>query len=289
MPELPEVETVVNDLRPYLVGRRITKAIVLLPKMVQGSSKRFIAAVKSKNILGLSRRAKILLFRLSRGWTLVMHLKMTGQLVLQFPDGSLRSGGHMIPGGTEKLPNRFSHIIFHFDNGSVLYFNDLRQFGYVRLIPDQEMAEFILKKKIGPEPSDAAFSPDSFFSSLKRRSRSSIKSILLDQSVVAGLGNIYVDEVLFCAKVKPTRLAGGLTQKEKLLIFQSIPKVIQQAIAARGTTRRYDDSGASVSGGMNKHLKVYGRENQPCRRCGTVIRRVKQGGRSSHFCPVCQR
>jgi formamidopyrimidine-DNA glycosylase len=290
MPELPEVETVVRDLRPLLKSQRIVSVDVRLDKMLAMPRRSFVTAVTGQSVVGVRRRAKIVLIELNNHATILIHLKMSGQLVFVSAKGQAQYGGHSIAGGTDHLPNKYSHVIFRFHDGSHLYFNDQRQFGYLLALPTQELTSFFASKKLGPEPFDRKFTLEYFLDRLKRHARAPIKSILLDQSIVAGLGNIYVDEVLFAAGVRPTRLVKTLNLKETEAIYRAIPMLLKLAISQRGTTFRSYRGGDGRPGGMLRHLKVYGREGERCRCCrrATVIR-IRQGSRSSHYCPICQK
>ncbi len=290
MPELPEVETVKNDLKPLLRDKKIKKIRIRLSKLVQMPDKLFCHLTENQVITNVRRRAKMLLIDLKNGQTVVIHLKMTGQLVFVSAKGKTQTGGHYILGGTEHLPNKYTHVIFELSKGSFLYFNDLRQFGYLLIKSTKELSDFFELKKLGPEPFDKSFTFQYFFDSLKRKKRSPIKLALLDQSILVGLGNIYVDESMFWSGIKPTRKVGSLNKEELKRLFQVIPKVLKKAIQKRGTTMRNYRDGLGREGGMLKYLKVYGREGKLCQRCKKAkIKRIRQGSRSTHYCPNCQK
>ncbi len=289
MPELPEVETVRKDLNRLLSGKQIATVRIRLNKIVKTPSAKFQRLLAGQSIVSVRRRAKLLLIRLLNNYTLIIHLKMSGQLVFVTRLGRTQTGGHPIAGGTESLPNKYTHVIIGFIDGSYLYYNDLRQFGYWLLWPSEKIQCFFANKKLGLEPLVKSFVYEKFRSAIKRKRKSAIKPALLDQSVVAGLGNIYADEVLFMSKIRPTRRVNQLTEEETKRIFFSINKVLNKAIEKRGTTMRNYRDGRGRPGGMLKHLKVYGREGEACRRCGEKISRIRQAGRSSHYCPKCQR
>ncbi len=285
MPELPEVETVRRTLRPVLLGRRFEKVEVRLPKLIRGSPLE-IVKLNHDRICGLERRAKILIIRLESGRSLLIHLKMTGQLIHVQRDGKLLTGGHPIPGGEVGLPNRTTQAIFHLDDGSALFFNDVRKFAYLRLHHHRELqALFTL---LGPEPLLPSFTFAVFRSAVARRLKSQTKDVLLDQSVIAGLGNIYADEVNFAARIHPRRLVRSLSEEELRAIYGAIKRILRFAVQKRGTTFRHFRDGRGAQGGMRAYLKVYGRSGQPCVRCKTLIVREKLGSRSAHYCPRCQ-
>ncbi|MFA6197798.1 MAG: bifunctional DNA-formamidopyrimidine glycosylase/DNA-(apurinic or apyrimidinic site) lyase [Patescibacteria group bacterium] len=290
MPELPEVETVVRDLRPLLKKQRIASVDVRLQKIVAMPVRLFVKSLVGRAITNVRRRAKIIMIELDNQTTLLVHLKMSGQLVFVSSRGTKQYGGHPIVGGIDALPNKYSHVILRFQNGGHLYFNDQRQFGYMLVLPEHELASFFQKKKLGLEPFDKKFTLPYFLAYAKRHIRALIKSVLLDQSNVVGLGNIYVDEVLFAAGIRPSRRVASLSLNKIESIYLAIPKILGQAIKQRGTTFRSYRGGTGQPGGMQKLLKVYGREGERCRKCRRgVITRIKQGSRSSHYCPVCQK
>ena len=289
MPELPEVETVKNDLRPLLLRKRIVDIEVRLPKIVKVPVAQFVRQIKRAHIRDVRRRAKILLIDLDNGATICIHLKMSGQLILASRRGLEGVGGHQIVGGTEHLPNKYTHVIFRLSGSRVLYFNDLRQFGYLTIMRTDELDAFFSEKKLGPEPFQRSFSIDYLPAQLQRKRKTMIKTALLDQAMVVGLGNIYTDEVLFAARIKPTRRVHSLRQAEKRAIYDRIKSILRTAIRLRGTTFRHFRDGRGQRGNMLEYLMVYGRSDQLCRRCkkGT-IQKIRLGSRSSSYCPVCQ-
>ncbi len=287
MPELPEVETVRRTLNRAIVGKRI-KAIDLRLVQLLRSPRSGLRRLIGSKITGLGRRAKMLLINFSSGQTLLIHLKMTGQLIYQPKHGSLKTGGHPIPDGERDLPNRYTHAIFIFKDGSRLFYNDLRKFGYFKCLPTERIKSLFTEMKLGPEPLDPKLTYEHFSTRLTRRSKSKIKDVLLDQTVIAGLGNIYADEVNYQAGLHPARLTGSLSQTEQKRLFQAIQRILRLAIIKRGTTYRSFRDGLGRTGNMLSYLKVYRRTGHPCRRCQTPIVRLKLGSRSAHYCPTCQ-
>lgn len=287
MPELPEVETVRRTLRPVLRGRKIKAFTILLPKLIAASPIKPVN-LKGDTIVDLGRRAKLILFNFESGRTLLVHLKMTGQLIYRPKQGRMRVGGHSIVGDIEHLPNKFTRAIFLFDDSSQLYFNDLRKFGYFKLIKTSALDKLFTDSRLGPEPLQRNFSFGSFSTALARRRASRIKDALLDQTVLAGLGNIYADEVLYSARIHPERRINTLSTDEVNSLYDSIKKILGLAVIKKGTTIRDFRDGHGVRGGMQKHLKVYGRAGHICSRCRSRIVRKKLGSRSAHFCPQCQ-
>lgn len=287
MPELPEVEVIRQELAPLLAGRRFTAVDARLKKMVLTPLGRFRRAVVGSRITAVRRRAKLLLLDLSSGWTVAVHLKMTGQLVWVPERGTLRGGGHPFHGALDGLPNRYSHIVFTVTGGQLI-FNDLRQFGFLKLVRTDALERWFAEQKIGPEPLER-FPFATFNERLQRRPRSRVKPTLLDQRFVAGLGNIYADEALFEARVRPTRLVRTLTVSERRALWQAIPAVLRRSLRHRGTTFRHFRRPDGQPGAMLRLLRVYGREGQPCRRCGTPIQKTRLAQRGTHACPNCQR
>ena len=293
MPELPEVETIRRQLFKEVVGKRIKSAEIKLPKMVYFDGRRSDVKNFSKNLNGArvtkaNRAAKILIITLSNDYTLLIHLKLTGQLIYRAKNGNLKRGGHPWPSAVVEVPNKWTHAIIHFTDGSKLYFNDLRQFGYLKLIETKKIGEQKELKKLGPEPLDKNFTPEKFSEMLKKRAKAKIKPLLLDQNFLSGVGNIYADESLFYAKILPTRPAGKLKPEEIKKLHQGIKTILQKSIAQGGTSSDTYVTLTGQKGGYEKYLKVYGREKEKCQRCGDIIKRIKLGARSAHFCPKCQ-
>jgi len=286
MPELPEVETIRRDLQNKLVGKKITEVEVRKPKIVKGSKPAFKKILAGNSFAKISRRGKLLILELKKGEKfLLVHLKMTGQLIYQ-ARGKITAGGHGWP-KVDKLPNKYSHIIFTFSDKAQLFFNDLRQFGYMRLAGDDELQKVL--EKFGIEPLTKDFTWANFRHALAGK-KTNIKAVLLNQKLIAGIGNIYADEICFRAEVRPSRAVSRLNEKELRQIFNSCNVVIKQAIKYRGTTfNDYVDADGN-KGNFISRLKVYQREGEKCQRCrqGT-IKKVKAAGRGTRYCPRCQK
>ena len=293
MPELPEVETVRQDLRIRLLNKKIKNVTVLNSKTVGSDPESFVKTLSGTFFIDILRRGKLLIFKLKKSDSyLLAHLKMTGQLIY-LSGNKISVGGHSLSSHSyEKavggeLPNKYTRVIINFVDGSHLFFNDLRKFGYMKLVSQAELEAFILKN-YGPEPLSAEFVLDDFIVKLKKRQRN-IKAVLLDQKIVAGLGNIYVDEVLFAAGVRPMRVASSLTKIEVTKIYKEIKKILAIAITYRGTTfSNYVDS-EGKRGNFSTRLKVYGRAKLKCLKCSTAIIKIKIAGRGTHYCPNCQK
>lgn len=285
MPELPEVETIRRDLQRVLRGKRITRVRVRKAKMVRGKARAFERRLAGQSVEAVKRRGKLLIFSLGdKKQYLLMHLKMTGQLIYAGGQETV-AGGHGYP-GIGKLPNRYSHVIFHFTDGSALYFNDMRQFGYTAVVGEDERRK--IDGGYGVEPLSRLFAPARLGEILRGR-KATLKSVLLNQTRIAGLGNIYADEACFLAGLRPTRCADRLGKEEVVRLHCGIQRVLQRAIKHRGTTFNDYVDARGRRGDFARLLKVYGRSGQRCLRCKKgVIERVKAGGRSASFCPNCQ-
>lgn len=274
MPELPEVETVRKTLQPKLVGLTITGIEIILPKVIRTPEpEEFKEKITGRKIVRVNRRGKYLLINLSGNFSLVVHLRMTGRLVYS----------------EKNLPlSKYTHIIFDLSDNHQLRFADMRQFGRLWLVPTEALGTLTGFRTLGIEPLDDLFTREFLKKELRRR-HAKIKPLLLDQTFIAGLGNIYTDEVLHRAKINPERLATTLTPREIARLYHAIKDVLQEGIENRGTTIRDFIDGDGQQGGYQGKLKVYSREGEPCPHCGYKIVRKKVGGRSSYFCPVCQK
>lgn len=274
MPELPEVETVRRSLLKKLVGRQIKRAAVYMAKIVSPLLvEEFEELASGKEILNIRRRGKYLLLDLSEQLTMIVHLRMTGKFL--YCDAQDEVMKH-------------THVIFDLDDGHQLRFVDQRQFGKVQLVPVEVLHQVSGLSTLGPEPLEEDFTLDWFKQSIAKKS-TKIKGLLLDQTFLAGLGNIYVDEALFRAKVHPERPANSLKAREVVRLHQAVREVLQEGIDYRGTSFKDYVDGEGKTGGFQHHLKAYGRENEPCEHCGTLMVRKKVAGRSSVYCPRCQK
>jgi formamidopyrimidine-DNA glycosylase len=308
MPELPEVETVVRELNRKLKGRTILAVAVRTPKIVAvgpktlsnvrvkslPTARKFAQVLTGQKFVSVKRRAKLLIFDLSGPLSVMAHLKMTGQFI--FEDKALRkkSGGkyrilNKLTAPLVELPAKYTHVIFDLSGGAKMYFNDLRQFGYLKVVRDDEVGQVPELQNYGPEPLDKKFTAKVFAERVRRRSRTTIKQALLDPTVVAGIGNIYSDEILYHARVLPTRLVGSLKPKEMTAVFSQIKPVLNTAIKYKGSSVGDFIRTDGKWGSMGKHHFVYGRKGQPCKVCGTMIKSVKLGGRTSCYCPKEQK
>lgn len=277
MPELPEVETIRNQLEKLIVDKKIEKIDVGLPKMVKLPLSKFRKAVAGSRIKSVKRRAKILILELNNGWSLLIHLKLSGRLIFRKKNEALKSEDA-----------KWNHLTYYFSDGSRLFHNDLRQFGYVKLVETDKLADFFRKEKLGPEPLDKDFTFGEFLAVLKRKPKAKIKQFLMDQQNIAGIGNIYSDEILFLAGIHPLRRVSQLKENEIKKIFKAMKEILTEATKLRGTSDDMYLDARGEEGEYVPRLKVYGREGEKCKKCGAIIKRLKIGGRSAHYCPKCQ-
>lgn len=274
MPELPEVETIKNTLAPLICGDTVIKAHILHTDVIKYPDvAAFAENIKGQTIASLGRRGKYLLFFFEQGGRLVVHLRMTGRMLFARPEQPLL---------------KHTHAVFDLASGAQLRFSDTRRFGCLWLLGPEEEDCYTGMSKLGPEPFGAGFDAAYLKRALGKR-KVNIKQGLLDQRMIAGLGNIYVDESLFTASIAPTRPAASLTDKEWKNLTAAIVCVLRESITHNGTTFSDYLDGRGQKGDNMSYLKVYKREGQPCFRCGNPIHRIKVAGRSSFFCSECQK
>ncbi|MBC6369307.1 bifunctional DNA-formamidopyrimidine glycosylase/DNA-(apurinic or apyrimidinic site) lyase [Lactobacillus kullabergensis] len=272
MPEMPEVETVRRTLLPLIKGKTIKEVTVWYPKIITGDAKEFAKQLTGKKIENIDRYAKYLLIRLSDNLTIVSHLRMEGKY-------------RLVKINTKK--DKHDHVQIVFKDNSALRYNDVRKFGRMQLIKTGTEREKTGIGKLGVEPNSAAFTVSYLQNGLVRKKKN-IKNTLLDQSIVAGLGNIYVDEVLWETKIHPLSQANAIPAEKIAQLHDNINSLIELAIAERGTTvHTYLDANGKT-GGFQKMLQVYGHKGEPCVRCGTPLEKIKVNGRGTTFCPKCQ-
>jgi formamidopyrimidine-DNA glycosylase len=269
MPELPEVETIKTELAPYVIGRRITGVTLLWEGIVrQPSVAEFQSRITGQKIVGLARRGKYLLVSLSRGDLLIIHLKMSGSLLVV----------HDSP-----EPPRFTRAIIHLDRGVNIFFRDPRKFGLMRLVKDKES----VVGELGPEPLEPEFTPELLQKLLAKR-QAPIKALLCDQNLIAGVGNMYADEALFAARIHPLRTGASLTREEIERLHQAIRRVLRAGIGNKGASIENYYRPNGTTGTAHFEFKVAHRGGEPCPNCGTPIQRITVRNRGTYFCPKCQ-
>jgi formamidopyrimidine-DNA glycosylase len=287
MPELPEVETIRAGLSALLIGKQVASETHDWPKGFPNAPADVALFLIGAKVIDVRRRAKVLMVDLSTNYTLIIHLKMTGQLV--FLDGVARFGaGHPTDSLLGKLPDKSTRVTLTFKDGSRLFFNDQRKFGWMRLLPSVEVEQLDFFKKVGPEPLAADFTAKQFAARLMRRSKSSIKPVLLDQTVIAGVGNIYADEALWAAKIHPETKVQNVSTKKLNTLFSELQKVLRLSIEKGGSTDKNYVNAKGEKGSYLQFANVFRRQGQPCSRCGTEIIKIRVAGRGTHLCPHCQ-
>jgi formamidopyrimidine-DNA glycosylase len=290
MPELPEVETIVRELNREVLGRTFLDVWTDFSKMIKfpKSFDQLRKEIKGKKILNIRRRGKNIIFELSENTFLLIHQKLTGHLLLGKWRLEKNEWISEIPGPLSEDPmNKFLHLIFWLDDKRQLALSDLRKFAKVELIKKEELEKEL--KSLGPEPLEKDFSFERFKEALSKKKKGKIKQVLMDQEVIAGIGNIYSDEILWQAKVHPFKDVSKLKEEELKEIYSAMKEILKKAIAAKGESISDFRRISGEKGGFDPLRKVYRREGKKCPRCGTIIKRIKIGGRSAHFCPKCQK
>lgn len=287
MPELPEVETVRRGLEKLIIHKVMKEVRSDSPKNFPNAPADVEHFLIGAKIMAVKRRAKVLMIDLDNEYSLMIHLKMTGQLV--FVGKSRFGAGHPNDSLIGELPDRSTRVTIGFADGSHLYFNDQRKFGWIKLLPTIEIPNIDFMKKVGPEPLEVSFTWQEFAERFKRRSKTSIKAALLDQTVVAGVGNIYADESLWGAKIHPKRLVDSITPDEFRKLYEELRGVMNLAIEKGGSTDKNYVNAEGKRGSYMDFARVFRREGKPCPRCGTTISKFKAAGRGTHICPHCQK
>lgn len=288
MPELPEVETIRLGLQKYLIGHKIIDIQIRVPKMFAGSAKQIIGA----RIIGLKRIGKGLIVELNNDFVLAVHLKMTGQLIYRGPEISKVPNVSKGKIGGE-LPSKWTHIIFTLDNDSHLYYNDLRRFGWIKVVRKDQLMQTPFFKELGPEPPVAkAMAGKALtlneFRKIVQKGNSPIKLVLMDQKKIGGIGNIYANDALFDSQIHPERRAKDLSDGEIKKLYDSVLKVLKKGLEYGGSSDENFVNALGQEGNYQNHTLVYDREGKKCSRCGNIIQKIKLGGRGTYFCPACQ-
>jgi formamidopyrimidine-DNA glycosylase len=282
VPELPEVETIRRHLAA-LRGRVVTGAELRLPKLLRAEPGRQLSDLIGQPVLAVGRRAKLLLIEFGGDQSLVIHLKMTGQIVHQSADGTRHPGGHPVPAFDGPLPHKSTHLILTFDDGSTLFLTDIRQFAVLRLVGTAAVPALLAAEGYGPDALDPALTPAKLAERLARHPHARLKPVLLDQTVIAGLGNIYADEALFTARLHPLRMPASLTAAEVARLHAGIHDALAHGLSQGGFT---------IINGRARPLdgypRVHGLAGAPCPVCGTPIAKTIVGGRGTYLCPICQ-
>ena len=280
MPELPEVETIRLGLQKYVVGHKITDIEVRLPKIFAGSAEQIIGS----NVIAARRFGKGLVIDLSNGYSLAIHVKLTGQLIYRDPKTA------KIPVSKVKVgsvPNKFTHVIFKLDRGAVLYYNDQRRFGWIKVVPTNKVSEMPYFKGIGPEVfKDLTLKK---FEKIVSGSKVVIKPLLMDQKRIGGIGNIYANDALFLSGIDPRRKAHTLTEEEMKKLYKAIHTVMERGFKYGGASELSFVNVLGQEGEYQNHSLVYGKKGKECPNKNGTIKKIYLGGRGTFFCPACQR
>lgn len=280
MLELPEVETIRRGMMKYIVKQKITGVEVLCEKSFLGEKKEVIG----REITGISRRGKAILIELQGGVVMMVHLRMTGQLI--FVGKERFAGGHPSENFVEELPNKQTRVVFSLSNGK-LFFNDQRKFGFVKVLKATEVENDSFIRKLAKEPWE--MTGEEFFATLQRK-KVVIKAALLDQSVIAGLGNIYTDEALYLTGINPKTRSDEISRELAEKLLENARKVMEKSIELGGSTiRNYVNADGTRGNYLDKFAKAYGREGEICEKCGGKIKKIRVAGRGTYFCEECQK
>ena len=289
MPELPEVEVIRSGLSELIAKKTIEKVNVLNAKSFQASTSSIDVFVNNSTILSVKRRAKILLIELSSGYSLIIHLKMTGQLL--FRDNQNKSknfaGGHPSDSFLSVLPDNHTRVELIFTDSTTLFFNDMRKFGWIKLLPTTELKEEKFIAKLGPEPLIGNPTPE-YLKRMSRHPKSLVKAALLNQEIVAGIGNIYADEALWGAMIHPKTRVENLSKKQLEDILNAAIEVMSFSINKGGSTDRNYLNAKGEKGNYLTFANVFRKEGKPCPRCGHIIEKIRVAGRGTHICSNCQ-
>jgi formamidopyrimidine-DNA glycosylase len=300
MPELPEVETIRLGLSELLPKQKVLAATYDWPKSFPNEPKTVERFLVGSTIESIDRRAKVLIIHLSTGYSLLIHLKMTGQLVYVESEDKRFGAGHPNDSLIASLPNSTTRVIFELErwsdakssgaNGRAkLFFNDLRKFGWVKLIPTVEIDQLEFMKKLGPEPLGDFVTEQMFIDRIRRRANSYVKIALINQEVIAGVGNIYADESLWASGIKPTKRVKNVSEKRLKLLLGNVKEVLKLGIEKGGSTDKNYVNSKGQKGSYLEFAKVFRREGLACSACGDIIIKIRVNGRGTHYCPTCQK
>lgn len=295
MPELPEVETIRRGLTKFIVKQKLTSTEILCDKS-------FIGTPATGTVTAIRRFGKALVIDLDTDQSLMIHLRMTGQLIYDpisqeaaenntsqptnHKTSKRYAAGHPSDNFTAKLPNKQTRVILHFNSGT-LYFNDQRKFGFIKTLPTAEVEQDPFIQKLAKEPWD--MTADELYAKLQKHPNSNVKATILDQTIITGLGNIYADEALFASRIHPERKSGTITKKETATLLEAAKTVMDKSIASGGSTMStYVKADGTKGDYLELFAQVFRKQGQPCPRCGTTIQKIRVAGRGTHICPHCQ-
>lgn len=288
MPEGPEVETIRRGLEVGIVGQTIAGVSVAWERSFAVAADRRAHLLTGAVVKHMARRGKVLMMELSNDHTLLFHLKMTGQMVLVKADGERYAGGHPSESMRAGLPDASTRVVFEFESGDRLFFNDQRKFGWIKLVRASEVGLDALVARLGPEVLSGEFTLAYLQQQLARHARAPVKAVILDQSTAAGIGNIYADESLHLARVHPARLAGTLASGEVRRLYAALRDIMTAGIEHGGTSFAHYVNSLGGKGDYLEHARVFRRDGQPCPVCSTTIVKLRVAGRGTHVCLKCQ-
>jgi formamidopyrimidine-DNA glycosylase len=285
MPELPEVETIRRGLVPHLLHRSIRKIDISSPKSFIGVPD----TVLNSEITSIERRGKMLIIALANNLFITIHLRMTGQLIYVGTDSRF-GGGHPTDSLVGQLPDKHTRVTITLDDGTHLYFNDQRKFGFIQVLDQDGIRQLPFLRALGPEPLDDALTLDQFIDRFARKGKSNVKAALLDQSTIAGIGNIYADESLFLSQIHPETHVSALARPDFDRLLTAIRTCLTASLNSGGSTiENYRKADGTKGDYLNKFAQVFHRDGQPCNVCGTIIIKTRVAGRGTHLCPTCQK
>lgn len=289
MPELPEVETIRLGLQKYLVGHRIVGVEVRLKKIVTGDTKHVTGAT----VKAVRRFGKGLVIDLDNGYSIAAHIKLTGQFIYHDAKSHNPNKIKVIKNLYSGLPNKWTHVIFYLDKDAKLYYNDFRQFGWIKIIKSEKLKDQSFFRDIGPElipspDSGQARMTQEMFEKLVSSSKISIKPLLMDQKKIGGVGNIYANDALNLARINPSRKAQSLSKEEVKTLFHALETVLKKGLETGGASELSYVNVLGEEGGYQHHFIAYGRDGKSCKNCGTSLKKIMLGGRGTYFCPSCQ-
>ena len=291
MPELPEIETIKRGLQGLILNTKIVQCEVLNAKSFRGDAGQLVG----QKFVKIDRKGKALLVRLDDGRTILGHMRMTGQLIYIGPEriasdlmnGDRFAAGHPDGNFVAEMPSRHTRVWFEFEDGGRLFFNDLRKFGFLALMNDEDLARDKFLQSLAPEPWDMA--PDAFYDIMQKHAKTNVKAVLLNQKLIYGLGNIYADEACYMVGIFPGTLAGDLTRSQTDALLEACCNVMRRSIDSGGSTMKdYVKPDGTRGNYLDKFAQVFRRDGEPCLKCGTTILKTRVAGRGTHYCPHCQ-
>ncbi len=281
MPELPEVETIKLKLQKFLTGHSIDNILVNWKKIFPADSEK----VLNSKIIMIRRYGKVLVFDFENKYSLVIHIKMTGQFIYRGPNlADFPVLSKKVNGG---IPGKHTHVVFNLDRGGILYYNDMRKFGWMKVVKSDDLKSISLLNSMGPEPLSSLNLE--LFREILEKNKKSIKETIMDQAKIGGVGNIYANDALYLAKIYPTRKANSLTEDESKLLFQSIEEVLKRGINKGGASENSYVAPDGTEGSYQDIALVYGKKGEKCKNCGSIIEKITLGGRGTFYCPICQK